>query len=100
MRIDVGVDLAVGADRQTVVLEVDRTADFALDEQVLFAAYIAVDVNRRTDDCGITAARRTAAATRGARLRPGWARLGPRTRLGRSSFLTDLKHDESPRFRV
>src|SRR5688572_23190406 len=98
MRIDVGVDLAVGADRQAVVLEVDRTADFALDEQVLFAAYVAVDVNRRTDDCGIAAARCTAAA-RGGRLRPGWARLGPRTRLGRS-FLTDLKHDESPRFRV
>ena len=50
MRVDVGANLALRPDRQAVVLELDRAADLAFDEQVLFAAHVAVDVNRRADD--------------------------------------------------
>src|SRR5690606_890495 len=45
VREDVGADLALRADRQRVVAQLHRAVDLALDDQILLAAQIAVDMD-------------------------------------------------------
>src|SRR5690606_5977613 len=56
-RDHVRLHAALRADRQTIVLEQDRALDLALDQQVLLAAQIAVDADRRADHRDVAAAR-------------------------------------------
>src|SRR5690606_31082875 len=91
-RVDVGPDLALRADRQAVVLQLDGAVDLALDQQVFLAAQVAVDVNGRSNDRGLAgtgAARSRSLAAR--RLGAVRAQNVVRTFVG-PAFLTQVEH--------
>src|SRR5690606_38962406 len=89
--VDVGPDLALRADRQAVALQLDRAVDLAFDQQVLFAAQIAVDVNRRTDDRRLASTRATRRCLAPRRLRPVRSQNVVCTLVG-PAFLTQIEH--------
>src|SRR5690606_23963033 len=74
-RVDVGANLAFGADRQVAVLELHRAADVALDAKIFIAADVAVDLDRSPDDGAFAVLAGPRARLRLAALGRGWREI-------------------------